>query len=555
MRTPAQAFAWELWRKHRLRLIAIIAMFFVFALAYPKLCAVAGVVPERAMDDFAKNMAKVTLNGGPTLLQVSQILLWFFIVGGPATIMLLSLLCVTWMFTLLEFNPNAKDPMGFPKRIFTLPVSTNFLFWWMTLAGLASIVLLFQCWVLFVPLPREVFDEYKSCFGWMTFLVMAQGLAWTLAGWPITRFLALSAMITCFMSAPFWPKVFDYPEILPAFFLIGLVFARVGLQKMRHSQWKDWPGRWPLAGMLTSAKMRGPRRFASPAQAQLWFEWRRFARTLSFLTVALAVTSVLIHLLLRVALDLGPLQNQTLLGFTLCLLGLPVMLNVVSSLSPARNDHSFLMNRPLTGGDMTVALLKADAISTVISWLAVFAALSAMPLLGDFRWAERSICLVPAARLALVIGLIFMTWRAIAVNICFMRSGNRRLGELPALAIVAFGVAASSFGILKNQDSLSRFIPFIPGLLACLVAVKLLLAFIGFRGCIKRRILTPNGLRSYLAVWTGLVVALIATTFLMPHLRDGRMLPLTLFAILLVPLARISFAPIAFEHSRHASSI
>ena len=54
------------------------------------------------------------------------------------------------MFTFTEIDQKAKDPMAFPARLFTLPVSTPFLFWWLLLAGLAAVIVLYASWVYFV---------------------------------------------------------------------------------------------------------------------------------------------------------------------------------------------------------------------------------------------------------------------------------------------------------------------------------------------------------------------------------------------------------------------
>jgi len=558
MHSPSAALAWEIWRRHRPRLIAIVGMLLGFVLVYPRLCAVTGFNPDTpdALDEFVRKFLPIA-NGGPTPLRIGQFFVLLFLVGGPATAMLLSLLCVTWMFTFIEFNPNAKDPVTFPARLFTLPISTSFLYWWLVLGGVTAIFVLFESWIHLVRQPHlEIFGEYQDCFGWMTLMVLAQGIVWALAGWPITRLLVLVGVLFSFLFSPTWGGVFGSPWVLPTLFFLGAVLARVSLQKMRHGQWQGWTWKWAIPGIFAWTKMRGPARFSSPAQAQLWFEWRRFARPLCILVTALVAVPVVTHLLLRVALGGAPLQTDTLFAFTVVLVVIPPVIHFLSSMSPDRTHQPFLMVRPMTDGVMTMTVLKAAAIGTTVSWVAVIAMLATMPLLGDFRTVERNVSVLPECRGAIIIGLIFGSWRMFAVNHCFTRSGIRSLAGVPVLMFLALYAVAIMLSVALHSDYwvviLQRFVPFVPGLLAGLVAVKLLLAYLGFRVCLKRRLLAPSELAGYLAVWVVLVAALLAVVFILPRPPKELILPLSLGVVLIVPLARIAFSPIALAHSRHS---
>jgi len=206
MHTPTAAFAWELWRRNSKRLMGIIGLVVGFALLYPKLCALAAFNPDNpdALDEFARKLV-VVMKGGPTPIWIFQILYLVFLAAGPAAAMFLSLLGLLWMFTFIEFNPNKRDPTTFPGRIFTLPVSTSFLFFWLLLTGLAAIALLYGSWNYFVRLPHlNIFGAYDKCFGWMTLLALAQGIVWALAGWPVMRFLLLAVVFSSFLGNPTW---------------------------------------------------------------------------------------------------------------------------------------------------------------------------------------------------------------------------------------------------------------------------------------------------------------------------------------------------------------
>ena len=105
MHTPAAALAWELWRRHRLRLIAIAGFVLFFALLYPALCTLAGFNPGSpdALEEMVKR-AGLMDHTGASLQRVVQVLYLLFLACGPAVAMVLSLLFVTWMFTFTEFD-------------------------------------------------------------------------------------------------------------------------------------------------------------------------------------------------------------------------------------------------------------------------------------------------------------------------------------------------------------------------------------------------------------------------------------------------------------------
>jgi hypothetical protein len=554
MHTPAAALAWELWRRHRLRLIAVAGFVLFFALVYPALCLLAGFNPGSpdALEEMVKR-AGLLDNTGPTLQRIVQVLYLLFLACGPAVAMVLSLLIVTWMFTFTAFDPRTKDPMTFPARLFTLPVSTPFLFWWLFLGGMAAVVVLYCSWVYWVPQPHvEIFGVYQNCFGWMTLLALAQGIVWALAGWPNTRMLVLMALLFCFLGSPAQRELFESPFVLPPLFLLGLALARSGLQKMRHGQWQAWAWRWPLAGWAAGAEMRGPKHFASPAQAQLWFEWRRFARRLSFYVAGLVLVPLAIHLLVRWVAGWGPMEANTVAAYVVFLLFTPLALHFCFAVSPPQGDLAFVMNRPLSNGGMMMAALKAEAISTLFSWVAVLAGLCVLPLLGDSGAVDDVISNLRQYPAIIFLALI-LTWRMIAVSLGFTWSGKRWLTRVPVLLMASFFLGGMSLAARATGDDAfwNSFWRLVPGLLACLVAVKFLLAFLAFRVSFKRGLLAPSALRAYLGVWFLLTAALFIPATILFRDQPG-FLSLSLGIILLIPLARIGFCPIALAWNRHA---
>jgi hypothetical protein len=549
MYTPVAALAWEFWRRHRTRLTAIIALVLGFALVYPKLCALSGfnLASADPLGEVAKNPA-LQNNSMVTVLRMVHILYLLGLACGPSVAMVLTLLVLIWMFTFTEFDQKIKDPMKFPAHLFTLPISTPFLFWWFLLAGQAAVMALYASWVYVVPQPyMEMFGRHQNFFGWMTLLAVMQAMVWALAAWPNTRMLLLIAALCGFFGDFRVYNIFAWPIVLPA----AAVLAYAGLQKMRHGQWQGWYWQRPFEKLFALLEWRGPTRFASPAQAQLWFEWRRFAGGVCFMTAGLALVPVVIHVLVRITFGLGPLNEDTLAGFAICLVAVPVLIYFCFGASPNRRDHPFLMVRPLTSGEMLMPMLKTAAISVIFSWLAVLAAFAVMPLLGNFRAVEQGLPASLGGRVALVLGLIFLTWRMAVVNLCFSLSSSRRIQQMPVLPILVLGPCLPMFVALKQNDAYwGLFLRLVPILLVCLIALKFLLAFLSFGLSLKRGLLAPDAVLNYLTVW-GVLVAVLLGTLALVHPPREVIIPFLMGVILLVPLARIGFCPLALARSRH----
>ena len=556
MNTPTAALAREFWRRHRRRLVIIAVIVLGFILAYPFLCAAEGFNPDSrdAASEFARLLAPCLEH--PMPLRIIQVLYLMFLIGGPVVAMALSLLCVIWMFTFTEVDPENRNPLAFPVRLFTLPVSTSFLFWRITISGLVTLLGLCALWNYGVHQPLfETFRTYQNTFVWMTLLVLAQATVWALAAWPFTRMLVLTVLLMLSLS-PAGRDLVESPLVLAPLFLLGLLLARISLQKLRHGEWQGriwyhWQSRFTR--WIARAKLRGPRKFSSPAQAQLWFEWRRSAAR-GCLVTSILVLLPLLFLAVRAACGYPPLQTDDLTAVTFILFGAPLVIFGLLSISPTRSDLPFMFTRPLTNSAIVASILKSTALSALLSWVAVLVATSALTWLGDYHRVLRQMSSFPARRVALVIGLVFLTWRSAAVNLGFVLTENRKASAAPVWALVLVWLAGTVIFLLTQSGvRFGWFWNHLTAWAAALVAVKFLCAGQIYRTALKRRLLTRAAVRDYLIVWSLLVAALMATLLLLVKPDQTVIVPAGLGVILLVPLVRIGLAPLSLAWARHAS--
>jgi hypothetical protein len=352
--------------------------------------------------------------------------------------------------------------------------------------------------------------------------------------------------------SPAWRRYPGTELVFPALFVLGLGLGYAGLRKMRQGgrQGVDW-GRIILMVSGRGA-MRGPRQFASPAQAQLWFEWRRVSRNLCIYVAGLTVLPVVLLIVTRFIFRLGPIQSETISQMAIYLIAASVFVHLYFGVSPVFAGLQFALNRPQTSGRIVMTILKATGIFAAISWLLVCLSLLGLRVLGDFAPPEGNLQLMLVQYRPLVaLGLVLLSWRLAVVNLCFGLANGPRLRQVPSGLCV--GACFSGFGLVllsAHEDYWNAFSRVLPGILICLIAVKMALAGWAFRNSLRRRWLSPSELIGYVVVWTLMVAAAAIPILFMLHGQSWS-LPLVLCAILFTPLARIGFCPITLAWQRH----
>jgi hypothetical protein len=507
-----------------------------------------------------------------------------------------SLLLVFSIFNYTEFNPQ-REWTGFPYRLFTLPVTSLTLIAVPMLLGVAAVELAYLVWLKLVFTQNELPKAEWLAFLLGAYMIFYQTILWTLAGFRILRIIVLGLIGTSFVGVaflPFFAQDVSWPwfseriliALLSGLAVVAVAAAWVCIARQRcgGGQRRNW-----LKYFLERIADALPRRnksFCSPLEAQLWYEWRRAGMLLPSCIGAL--------LILVIAPLSWLLRNEagSAVWILMWTLAMPIILAFPLGKGFSKADFwskdltvpAFIATRPLATGDMIVIKMKVAALSAGISWLLVVAFLSIwLPLwanlapltmirigfwmaYGHSMWAQYAISAL------LVAASAFATWKLLVGGMCVGLSGSRKMFItstavyclVPLLGFVGLTVLLNHDQEIRawvTQDP-NRVLSICVWLAALAVIAKFWLAAFSWRR------IAPARVRAYLLLWTGATLMLITLVILLwAHgllslqlmaLMDS--LPvdvyrlrnlMVLLAMLLIPFARLGFAPVALARNRH----
>jgi hypothetical protein len=568
MRSPIAALTWEILRRNRrtiwaIAAIVLLAWFFNFCFA-----------KEFRPTDAGTNQL-LTIN---CLLTAASLLLLFGV------------------FNYTEFNPQ-KEWTGFPYRLFALPVTALGLMAVPMLLGIAGVELVFLVWVRLIFTENQLLkpEWFASLLG--AYMIFYQTILWTLAGFRILRIIVLSLIGTSFVGVAFLPFFEQYVSspwlsekvLIPL--VCGLAFAAFSVawvcvlrQRYGGGHRRNWVK--CLIEQIADALPRRKKGFRSAASAQLWYEWRR---------AGLLLPSCIGALLILVIAPLSwLLRNEAgsaawILAWTLAM---PMILAFPLGKGFSKADFwskdlalpAFVAIRPLATGEMIVTKMKVAALSAGISWLLVLLFLSIwLPLWADLAplmmirigfwmtyghsmWAEYAMSALFVTTSA------FVTWKLLVGGLWVGLSGSRK--KFITLAAVYCLVPLLGFiglAILLNHDQKvrawatkdpNRVVRICEWIAVLAVIAKFWLAAFSWRS------ITPARVRAYLLLWSCATLLVITLAILLwanglltlqlMALMDSLPLDvyrlrnlLLLLALLVIPFARLGYAPSALARNRH----
>jgi len=545
VRSPPLAIAWEFRQRHRLALIALAT----YALAFVAVRLLVLGPGEPLRLDPPNGIA------GAVIAPLSTAFLYFLAV---------------FSFGLGGDLVARQSP--FPARMFTLPVTTRALAGWPMLFGTAAVASL---WLVTAPFVRWSWGLdlpliWPALLG-AVFLAWTQVLTWTAYGLPGLRIVATvlwlaaldAAVILAVQLEVSEPRLVAMlaPQLPLAYLAACFVVARA-----RRGDVPDWRGAFARASRIAPVLSPRPDRFPSPFRAQAWFEWRQQGRVLP----------ALVGILLPFELGLLYLaRDEPVVLVFLTLLGVlltpPLMagFTAVTAGPPGRDggDSSgttLTATRPLTSAALVAAKLQAAAWSTLVAWLLVLVAVpialvlsGTWPVLADGVVQVIEVVGRPRAIVIALLGfagLLASTWKQLVQSLCIGLTGRAwvvRASVLVRLSLLVSCWLIGDWAIRNWKVVLAAVWDSGPWILATLACFKLSAAAWVASRLHRSRLLSDRSLVKGAASWLavvlalyGLLVWLVSTPFI-PHYLAA------LVAILAVPLARLSAAPLALAWSRH----
>jgi len=545
IRSPAAAIAWEFRRRHRWGFAALAG--YLLVLAAVKLVMLAR---GHAVTFEPRSFA-------------------FFVFVPLSSTFTYSLAVFTYGLS----GDFAARQSPYPARIFTMPVSTAALAGWPMLYGALVMAVLWFAIRLLGVWP----SGYAAPWIWpallaAVMLAWAQALTWMPYGLRGLRVVVTLLWLSVIETIVLLALHFEASETVMLAILapqvpLGYSAARFAVARARRGVVPDWGGVFDWLGRIANVLTGGHRRdrFASPMRAQVWFEWRRHGRSLPALVgillpfelallFAAADAPVLVFVILLAVLCTPPLMA----GFVAA-----TVRTASADVSDAYGVTPFLATRPVTSPALIGAKLTMAMWSTFAAWLLVFTAIPAALVLSDtwpmvmdkgrgaieFMGAPRTIVLL----LVIVLGFMASTWKQLVQTLYVGLTGREWIVKssvfLTLVFLSALGpVADAIIGSGRVRAALWDGIPWILGVL---VAVKMCAAtWIAVR-LYRSRLLSDRTLIVGAAVWCVAVLALygvfawfFSTLFVRHYL-------LTLVAILAIPLARLSAAPLVLAWNRH----
>ncbi len=545
MRSPALAIAWEFRQRHRTALIALAT----YALAFVAVRLLILGPGEPLTLDPPNGIA------GAVIVPLSTAFMYFLAV-----------------FSFGLGGDMAARPPPFPARMFTLPVTTQALAGWPMLFGTAAVASL---WLVTAPFVRWSWGldlplVWPALLG-AVFLAWTQVLTWTAYGLPGLRIMvavlwlaALDVVVVVAVQLRVpepWLVAMLAPQLPLAYLAACFVVARA-----RRGDVPDWRGVFARTPRI--AHPQSPRQdpFPSPTRAQAWFEWRQHGRVLPALVgILLPFELGLLYLarheppvLVEITLVAALLTPPFMAGFTAAIAGRP---------GPGGGDSSgvtLTATRPLSSAALVAAKLQAATWSTLVAWLLVLVAVPlALALSGTWPMVADGVTEVieifgrPRTIVIALLGfsgLLASTWKQLVQSLCIGLTGRAWIVRTSVLLRLSLLVIVWPIGdwVVGNGKVLAALWDTWPWVLTTLVSFKLSTAFWVVSRLHRARLLSDRALVAAAAAWLTVVLALYAVLVWLvstPPLVP-RYLP-ALVAILAVPLARLSAAPLALAWSRH----
>jgi hypothetical protein len=535
MRSAGWALGWDIWSRYRI----LFSLALVYLLA---LVVLVQVVPAATMSH-----ALLGLSMAP--LFVLAYLLAAFTYGEQGAI-------------------ESADSL-FPRRSFTLPVSTAALAGWPLLLGGTFVA---PYWLILAGLvwwPCGVgVPVLWPAVALVALLAWMQALLWCPYPLPFLRiFVVLPVLCALCVGAleGFW---YETPASLMItasllVLLAGYALAVAGLGRARRGDGPVWRLRLPWRRRTTAPVPSPP--FFSPEGGLAWFSWRRVGWFMPLMSWYMPVMFLGI-------LCVTDEPHNTVITIPMILLCPTLMAGGagmgMGNWHPTSRSNSaltpFIAARPVPTTTLVADRVRLALLSTVVTWVGIYILLVLTALL-TIAWQSliEGLRQLPATHglkvwLYIALALLLppvMTWKSVVSNFWVSMTGRRWVGYVVGLAIALVVTIASviaAFWLNSLVGLGPTILVIMPWILSAVVLLKLLLGAYLLRILLRRGLLPLQTLRRWAVIWLAAFVGLFALAFaLTPAEVVSPMLVGCVAVLQLLPLVRLGLAPLALDWNRH----
>ncbi|HXA15523.1 MAG TPA: hypothetical protein VN380_00915 [Thermoanaerobaculia bacterium] len=544
MRSPAAAIAWEFRRRHRWGLIAIAG--YLLILGTIKFLI---LEPGQGIDfEDAPGFALAVV------VPLTSTFLYFLAV-----------------FSFGLAGDLAGRQSMYPARMFTLPVTTAALAGWPMLYGTAAMMMLWLATRLLAVWPSgEEIPMIWPALLTASLLAWTQALTWMPYPLPGLRVIVTVLWLAMFDSVVLLALRYKAPEpvmlaILAPHVPIAYLAARFAVARARRGDTPNWREIFGRRGETADAHPRRRDHFPSAARAQMWFEWRRVGRSLPAMVGILLPFELALLFIFR---ETPVIVFEILAGVLLTPSFMAAFAAATVSKSNPHGSDSygltpFIATLPLTSVSLITAKLKATIWSTLAAWLLVLGAIPlALRLSGTLplviEWKHDLIGFVGTPRAIVIVllgfmGLVASTWKQLVKSLYIGLSGREwvvKASVFVTLSILAIIVPLAHW-VIGSRFMMAVLWNAFPWIAAVLVCFKLSAAVWIAMRLRDSRLLSDRTLVIGAACWDVSVFALYGLFVWLAPALLFRSYFLALVAILAVPLARLSAAPLALAWNRH----
>ena len=352
----------------------------------------------------------------------------------------------------------------------------------------------------------------------------------------------------------------------------AFVLARAGVGRMRAGAWEGGSS----TGLAKASAPRARRAFGSAFRAQFWLEWRRQGLKLPLFTSLGLSLFILVQAAIWLVGVVGkgqPLGDEFVGDTSRLILNFLIITPLVCSLllgsiiatfepgQSATEMPVFVAVRPMTDGGLVLAKLAMTALSSLLTWFVVAAAMLVCLVFSGHAaslahplWSKPAdfvLVLLPAL---LILALV--TWRNLVAGLWIGLSGRSPLirgGVDYARVVFYFGLCALVVRALNQPPFRAALLDWMPWVLTGCLGLKLATSAAAFGVALRRKAVSYNDIRWFIAGWLGcgLFAAILAWGLCARLGATQFWIWVALAGFCLLPLAELSLAPLALAGDRH----